>query len=458
MRKFYLLPALLAFSFGAARAQELVPAGGGGHEPPKVACLSPAQFRFNDSLVLAGIARLEREGRLPDPARRPAAVPLAWPLRQAPGFDYASYYGISNFVDRNPAFPNQTLDWNCGNRTYDLSNGYNHAGLDIYLWPFNFNMMDAGQVDVIAAAPGVIVAKSDNNFDRNCAMSNANWNAVYVQNTDGSVCWYGHLKSGSLTSKPVGAAVAQGEYLGKVGSSGSSTGPHLHFELHNDRNQVTDPYAGPCGPGSSWWATPKSYYEPTLNTLLTHSAPPVFAACPNPHALNLKTAFQPNDLVYFAGYYHDQQAGQVTSFTIFRPDNSVFASWNHSMTQAYFSSSYWYWSFLLPANAPTGTWRFAATYQGRSVTRNFTVGTVSATRAARQPAFALYPNPARQQLTVESSALPRGATMLIRTGLGQLVATHVLSGPQTTLPLTLRPGLYLVSIPGQGAAQPLVVE
>ena len=34
---------------------------------------------------------------------------------------------------------------------------------------------------------------------------------------DGSIAWYGHMKSGSLTEKQ--DTVAQGEYLGIIGSS-----------------------------------------------------------------------------------------------------------------------------------------------------------------------------------------------------------------------------------------------
>jgi hypothetical protein len=83
--------------------------------------------------------------------------------------------------------------------------------------------MDNQQVEISAAAAGTIVSKSDGNFDRSCTFNNNQWNAVYVYQADGSVGWYGHMKSGSLTLKGVGASVAAGEYLGRVGSSGSST-------------------------------------------------------------------------------------------------------------------------------------------------------------------------------------------------------------------------------------------
>lgn len=51
---------------------------------------------------------------------------------------------------------------------------------------------------------------------------------------------YGHMQFGSLLVT-VGQAVSRGTQLGVVGSTGQSTGPHLHFEVHRGGVQV-DPY------------------------------------------------------------------------------------------------------------------------------------------------------------------------------------------------------------------------
>lgn len=54
-------------------------------------------------------------------------------------------------------------------------------------------------------------------------------NCVVLDNGGGMETWYAHL-SAILVS--TGRTVARGDVLGRVGSTGNSTGPHLHFEVH----------------------------------------------------------------------------------------------------------------------------------------------------------------------------------------------------------------------------------
>ena len=54
-------------------------------------------------------------------------------------------------------------------------------------------------------------------------------NAIYIQNADGDVEIYAHMKYYNVKA---GDAVHAGDQIAKVGSQGQSTGPHLHFELH----------------------------------------------------------------------------------------------------------------------------------------------------------------------------------------------------------------------------------
>ena len=368
---------LLVATFGNGQAISKV----GGDEYKFIAadCLPNAQKVAIRRELLVNQEQLIKQKKLP--AVQPnTVVKFDWPLRQSVNSRDPSYYGVSNFVDQNMAYPNSLLDYACGTRTYDLASGYNHGGLDIFLWPFAQHKQENSLVEIIAAASGTIIGKSDGNFDKNCSFCTTacNWNAVYVQHANGSVAWYGHMKSGSTTPKAIGQQVVQGEYLGVVGSSGNSSAPHLHFEVYADaqQTQLVDPYAGPCNSlnSESWWASPKPYYEPTINRIQTHSAAPSFGTCPGLETLNEKNVFAPANTIYFINYYHDQKALEPSLYEIFNPSGGLYQSWTHASPQ-YYQASYWFWFFNgLPALE--GYWKYRVTYQatGQSVSHTFYVG------------------------------------------------------------------------------------
>lgn len=320
------------------------------------------------------IDSLDREGVFP--ALKKAEIKYGWPLRNASNlFDYG-VHGISNFVDHDHHFPNVLSDYMCGARTYDRNSGYNHAGTDMYTWPFSWYKMDNDQVEVVASAPGVIIDKRDGNFDRSCTSGGGNWNAVYVRHIDGSVVWYGHLKSGSLTSKNVGDDVLEGEFLGIVGSSGNSTGPHLHIEFYDPNGKLIDPYKGACNEiTSSLWANQPAYYDSKVNAIKTHLTPPefYFNECSQTEEPNFQDAFFPGDNIKTAVYYRDQLEEQTTFYTITRPSETVYRSWNHNSNSEHYSSSYWYWSNTLDLNEEIGVWEFEAEFLGQKYTHEFTV-------------------------------------------------------------------------------------
>jgi murein DD-endopeptidase MepM/ murein hydrolase activator NlpD len=54
---------------------------------------------------------------------------------------------------------------------------------------------------------------------------------VIIDHGDGLSSLYGHLDTVLVVT---GNAVAAGEVIGTVGSSGNATGPHLHFEIRRD--------------------------------------------------------------------------------------------------------------------------------------------------------------------------------------------------------------------------------
>ena len=56
-------------------------------------------------------------------------------------------------------------------------------------------------------------------------------NLIVIDHGTGWQSAYGHLSAAAVTC---GQNVAQGSYIGAIGSTGRSTGPHLHFELQSE--------------------------------------------------------------------------------------------------------------------------------------------------------------------------------------------------------------------------------
>jgi murein DD-endopeptidase MepM/ murein hydrolase activator NlpD len=97
----------------------------------------------------------------------------------------------------------------------------NHAGLDI----------GASQgASIVAAASGTVIVASYYGGYGNCVM---------IDHGNGIVTVYGHMESIGVS---YGAYVSAGQYIGAVGSTGVSTGPHCHFEIRIN-GATTDPAA-----------------------------------------------------------------------------------------------------------------------------------------------------------------------------------------------------------------------
>ncbi|MGY1617729.1 M23 family metallopeptidase [Geodermatophilus sp. SYSU D00691] len=83
-------------------------------------------------------------------------------------------------------------------------------------------------IDLAAPLGTPIYAASDGVVIRAGAASGYG-NAVYIQDADGNVQIYGHMRYYDVEA---GDVVHAGDQIAKVGSEGYSTGPHLHFEIH----------------------------------------------------------------------------------------------------------------------------------------------------------------------------------------------------------------------------------
>lgn len=407
MKKELLITFFLAFQFSNSQT---IKAGGSGEyqfNPEKKACITDIQKQKIWRDLKTSQEKLISEGKLLSYKDNSTPPKFIWPMRASSAAPYENVWSISAYVDHDLAFPNKLKDWNCGARTYDTTDGYNHEGTDIFLWPFPQYQQANNQAEIIAAADGIIVYKSDGKYDQNCSMGGDDWNAVYLQHSDGSITWYGHMKKNSLTTKSVGSTVTAGEYLGIVGSSGNSTGPHLHFEVYNKDNQLVDPYKGSCNNFASntesWWLEQKPYQDPKINAVLTHSAVPNFnTTCPTVETPLIKNDFNTGDTVYGLVYLADQTVGSVIELKLLRPDNSVAGSSTENISVSFYAS-YWWWSFPPGFFNVNGEWKLEIKYAGKTVTHKFNYGTnLSTNDKQSSKTIKISPNPANNFIVIDN--------------------------------------------------------
>jgi murein DD-endopeptidase MepM/ murein hydrolase activator NlpD len=142
---------------------------------------------------------------------------------------------ITNYVDTDKT-KGSFRDYKNGFITYD-----GHRGIDLSIK--DFDHMDEG-VDIYAARDGKITFIRDGLYDKETKWSKThkkgNW--VKIKHKDGSVASYGHFKKNSIKklNLEVGDFVKAGQKIGEVGSSGHSTGPHLHFALFDKNGNFID--------------------------------------------------------------------------------------------------------------------------------------------------------------------------------------------------------------------------
>ncbi|CAM2858490.1 M23 family metallopeptidase [Saccharomonospora xinjiangensis] len=99
--------------------------------------------------------------------------------------------------------------------------GTTHYGIDI---------ANSIGTPIVAAADGTVIEAGP-------ASGFGLW--VRVQLDDGTIHVYGHMDSYSVS---VGQQVKAGEQIAVIGNRGQSTGPHLHFEVHQNGQKI-DPQA-----------------------------------------------------------------------------------------------------------------------------------------------------------------------------------------------------------------------
>ena len=156
-------------------------------------------------------------------------APMGGPKRSAalpPGLPTGGTSGNGSAATANMATPlGASLglvpygNWQAAPRAVAARSMFMHEGIDL--------VAPAGTA-VYAAADGLVVGAAPNG-------RYGNW--IRIEHGGRLATVYGHLSAFAPGIEP-GEAVVRGELIGFVGSTGRSTGAHLHFELLNDGKAV----------------------------------------------------------------------------------------------------------------------------------------------------------------------------------------------------------------------------
>lgn len=107
-----------------------------------------------------------------------------------------------------------------------------HFGQSSGLWANTHTGLD------FAAPSGTPVMSITNGVVTSVEYAGSYGNQVIVTTEDGEELWYCHLSAYAVS---VGDTVRSGEVVGYVGSTGNSTGPHLHLEVRPGAGDPVDP-------------------------------------------------------------------------------------------------------------------------------------------------------------------------------------------------------------------------
>lgn len=120
--------------------------------------------------------------------------------------------------------------WQMPLSSYRISAGFGESS---GLWANTHTGLD------LSAPMGTPIMSVTNGVVTSVGYEGSYGNQIIVTTDDGEELWYCHL---STYAANVGDEVRAGEVIGYVGSTGNSTGPHLHLEVRPGAGDPVDPF------------------------------------------------------------------------------------------------------------------------------------------------------------------------------------------------------------------------
>lgn len=195
------------------------------------------EVRKGDGFEAAFEQRVDRDGRAVGPPRllfaalstkaKAASVYRFTPPGQEPGWFDGEGHSIKRALLRTPVDAAR------------VSSGFGYRIHPI----LGFAKLHKGTD--FAAPTGTPIFASGDGVVQWASFKGANGNLTILRHDNGWQTYYLH-QSRYMPGIVPGARVTQGQEIGEVGTTGRSTGPHLHYELHIDGAPV-DPLSVPTG-------------------------------------------------------------------------------------------------------------------------------------------------------------------------------------------------------------------
>ena len=129
---------------------------------------------------------------------------------------------------KNSPYVGGEFTWPCPASRYISSSFGNRLHPTLKVWKFHtgVDIGCAAGKDIVAAASGRVIMSQWYGGYGNCVM---------IDHGGGIVTLYGHASKLLVST---GATVKRGQTIALVGSTGRSTGPHLHFEVRKDGEYI----------------------------------------------------------------------------------------------------------------------------------------------------------------------------------------------------------------------------
>lgn len=188
------------------------------------------RVQFSDGLVAQGGSTTVATGTTQ--IGPPVKGERWWAANGTSNFDHHHRRALIDFAFQSTIAQRFATDWLQLGPDGRLSSGDGTRCSDFYA--YGADLLAVADGGVVEARDGIPDGVPPNNYAQT-TLQNVFGNSVILDIGGGRYAAYAHIIPGTVTVK-IGDTVTKGQVIGKLGNSGNSTAPHLHFHVCNGRD------------------------------------------------------------------------------------------------------------------------------------------------------------------------------------------------------------------------------